>query len=403
MNVYLARQPIFDRKQKVVAYELLYRTGEVNYNLEQDGTLATSEVLSNALLNIGLDKISRGNRLYINFTKELLIDQTAYLLPKEQFIIEITENTVPDRQMIEACQQLYKEGYTLALDDFNLDSMCKELLDFVDVVKIDFQASDAAERIRIETFLKKGRVKLLAEKVETAPDFKTAMTDGYDLFQGYYFCEPVVITGKSISSTKMQSMRLMQEIYKPDMDVDQIETIIKQDPSLSYKLLRFINSPAFPLRFPINSIRQAIALLGQKELIKWVSLVALRNAGYDKPDELIIAAITRAKFCESVAQATRFKSKSADLFLTGLFSLLDTFLDQPMEDILVDLPLAEEIKQALLGQEGDYKHILDLILFYEKGNWNKAFELAATNFNLDDMFTMNCYLESMELADVSWD
>ncbi len=403
LNFYLARQPIFNRSKKVIAYELLYRAGEANVNLEKDGTRATKVVISNTLLEIGLDKVSRGNRLFINFNKELIDNRVPFLLPKDQVAIEITEDTIIDSQTFEVCKELKKEGYTLVLDDFNLDSHCKDLLDYVDIVKIDFLALGAFERSKVETFLKKSRAKLLAEKIETAAEFEEAVKSGYLLFQGFFFCKPVIIIGRAISGNKMQNLRLVQEIYKPDMDVDQIEAIIKQDPALSYKLLRFINSPAFPLRFEISSIRQAVALLGQKELLKWVSLVALRNLGYDKPDELIVAAVTRARFCETVARATRFKSQSADLFLTGLFSLLDTFLDQPMEDALANLPLAEVVRQALLGKEGDYRSILDIVLFYEKGQWNEAFELAATRFNLDEMFAMTCYLESLELADASWE
>lgn len=403
LNIYLARQPIFNRSKKVIAYELLYRSGETNVNLEKDGTQATTMVISNTLLEIGLDKVSRGNRLFINFNKELIDNRVPFLLPKEQVAIEISEDTITDGQTIEVCKELKKEGYTLVLDDFNLDSQCKELLDYVDVVKIDFLNLGAAERSKVETFLKNSRAKLLAEKIETAAEFESAVKSGYLLFQGFFFCKPVIITSRSISANKMQSLRLVQEIYKPEMDVDHIEAIIKQDPALTYKLLRFVNSPAFPLRFEISSIRQAVALLGQKELLKWVSLVALRNLGYDKPDELIVAAVTRARFCETMAKATRFKRQSADLFLTGLFSLLDTFLDQPMEDALANLPLAEEVKQALLGNEGDYRSILDIVLFYEKGQWNEAFNLAATRFNLDEMFAMNCYLESVELADASWE
>jgi c-di-GMP-related signal transduction protein len=186
------------------------------------------------------------------------------------------------------------------------------------------------------------------------------------------------------------------------MDFDQVETLIKQDPSLSYKLLRFINSIAFPVRFPIRSIRQAIALLGQQEMVKWASLVALRNVGYDKPDELIVTAVSRAKFCESMAKVTDLRDRSADLFLTGLFSLLDTFLDQSMEEAIAELPLADEIKGALLGESGSFKSILDLVLLYERGAWDKAFEIAAADYNLDEVEVMSFYLESLELADMAW-
>jgi c-di-GMP-related signal transduction protein len=402
VKIYLARQPIFDRRQKVIAYELLYRTSEENINLESDGNLATSEVISSSFLNIGLDKITRGKKAFINFTKRLLDDETAFLLPKDLVAIEITEETEPDEKTLQNCTLLHKKGYTLILDDFNMRSNCMSLLDLVEIVKVDFQNTLPNEREEIVSFLKGKKKRLLAEKVETVQDYGDAMASDFDYFQGYFFCEPSIVVGREIPSTKMQNLRLLQEIYKPEMDFDHVEALIKQDPSLSYKLLRFINSIAFPVRFPIRSIRQAIALLGQQEMVKWASLVALRNVGYDKPDELIVTAVSRAKFCESMAKATDLRDRSADLFLTGLFSLLDTFLDQPMEDAIAELPLADEIKEALLGKSGVFKNILDLVLLYERGLWDKAFEIAAADYNLDEVEVMSFYLESLELADMAW-
>ncbi len=402
MDVYLARQPIFDRQQKVVAYELLYRTSKDNYNPEKDGKLATSEVISSSFLNIGLDRITRRKKAFINFTSELLQDETAFLLPKELIAIELTESLQADQDVWRACEKLSSAGYTMVLDDFDMNSKCMSLLDLVEIVKVDYQETGSEERTEIVDFLQKKKKKMVAEKIETVQEYGDAMSAGYDYFQGYFFCEPSIIVGKEIPSTKIQNLRLLQEIYKPEMDFDQVETFIKQDPSLSYKLMRFINSVAFPLRFPIRSIRQAMALLGQKEMIKWVSLVALRNFGYDKPDELIVTAVSRGKFCELMALATNFEDRSADLFLTGLFSLLDTFLDQPMESILAELPLDQEIKAALLGEEGDFRYILDMVLLYEKGSWDKAFEIAATQYNLDEVEIMSYYLESLELADMAW-
>ncbi len=402
MNFYLARQPIFDRRQKVIAYELLYRAGEENLNLEKDGTRATTAVISRALLDLGLQKVARGSRLFIRFSWKLIIDETALLLPKEQVAIEITMDTEPDRQMIDACRHLHKEGYTLVLDGYDQHLKGGELLAFADIVKIDFQATGAAERGQVAAYLKENGKKLLAKKVETVSDFETAMECGFDYCQGYFFCEPVVIKGRELSTTKMQNLRLMQEVYKPEMDMDQMEKIVSQDPSLSYKLLRFINSPAFAMRFPISSIRQAVALLGQKELVKWVSLVALRNVGYDKPDELIVAAVFRARFCETMAQHSRLKDRSAELFLTGLFSLLDVFLGQPMEEVLTELPLTEEVKQALRGEEGDYGKLLSLVLLYEKGNFDQALTIAINDYQLEPVQAMLCYLEALELADMAW-
>jgi c-di-GMP-related signal transduction protein len=402
LNIYLARQPIFNRQQKVVAYELLYRSNEENYNPEPDSNRATAEVIASSFLNIGLDKLTRRKKAFINFTKQLLEDNTAYLLPKDLVAIEITEDIVPDQKTFDACEELNAKGYSLVLDDFNLASKFISLLHLIEIVKVDYQQTDRTERSEIVEYLRERDKKLLAEKVETVNDYGNAMSSGYDYFQGYFFCEPSIVIGREIPSTKLHNLQLLQEIYKAEIDFDRVETLIKLDPSLSYKLLRFINSIAFPVRFPIRSIRQAMALLGQQEMIKWASLVALRNVGYDKPDELIVTAVSRARFCESVALATSMKNRSADLFLTGLLSLLDTFLDQPMENILKELPLAEEIKSALLGQDGDFKNILDLVLLYEKGSWEKAFEIAATKYNLDEVEVMSYYLESLELADMAW-
>lgn len=402
MKIYLARQPVFDRRQKVVAYELLYRTSEENFNPEKDGNLATAEVISNSFLSIGLDRITRGKKAFINFTKQLLDNETALLLPKELVAIEITEDIEPDQETLEKCRSLHEQGYSLILDDFDLSSRCMGLVDLVDIIKVDFQSSDAAERKKIIDHFRTSDKKLLAEKVESVQDYGDAMTGGFDYFQGYFFCEPAIVIGRDIPSTKMQNLRLLQEIYKQEMDFDQVEKLIKQDPSLSYKLLRFINSIAFPVRFPIRSIRQAIALLGQQEMIKWASLVALRNVGYDKPDELIVTAVSRAKFCEAMAGVTYLKDRSADLFLTGLFSLLDTFLDQPMDEILRELPLDQEIKTALLGEPGPFKSILDLVMLYERGSWDKAFAIASTEYGLDEVEVMSFYLESLELADKAW-
>ena len=402
MNIYLARQPVFNRRQKVIAYELLYRAGFFNRYPEKNRDQATSEILSHSFLNIGLEQITRGKKAYINFTKHLLDSDVALNLPKELVAIEITEDIAPDQKTIDACYKLHQSGFELLLDDFDLESKAMALLDFIDVIKVDFQDTTEAQRQEILRFFQGSNKKMLAEKVETAHDYFEAMNYGFDYFQGYFFCEPVIITGKDFPSTKLQNFRLLQEIYKPQINFDEVEELIKIDSSLSYKLLRFINSVAFPLRFPIRSIRQAITLLGQKELIKWASLVALRNVGYDKPDELLVTAVSRAKFCEAVGEGTVFAERKTDLFLTGLFSLLDTFLDRPMSDILKELPLNDDIKSALLGEAGDLYNILTLVQLYERGLWDEAFRIAREEYQLDEVKVMTYYLEALELADQAW-
>ncbi len=403
MNIYLARQPIFDRKQVVVGYELLHRSSACNQFMGIDGDLASSELISNAFLGIGIDKVTRGKRAFINFTKKLLEDETALFLPKEAVAIEILEDIEADISSLDACKRLKQFGYTLVLDDYDFDQKHDGFLDYVDIVKIDFQKAKRQDNSKMISFLNGRDNIMLAEKVETIDDYNLAMKSGFKLMQGYYFCKPVVLDSKSIPSNRLQSMRLMNEIYKPFMDFDRVEQLVKEDASLSYKLLRYINTLAFPTRFEISSIRQAMALLGQKEMIKWSSLVCLHTFSNDKPDELIIAAITRARFCESIAVAANRKEKSSDYFITGLFSLLDTFLDQPMKDILDGLPLLDEIKNALLLTPNEYRKPLDIFLLYECGSFDHAFAVAKDNFGLDDEVVMKSYLAAIEMADINFD
>lgn len=402
MDIFLARQPIFNRNQTVIAYELLHRSCSKNYFMGTDGDIATSELISNAFLDIGLDRITRGKRAFINFTKKLLEDETALFLPKDAVAIEILEDVEPDAAALAACKKLRQLGYTLVLDDCDCNMENRAFLDLVDIVKVDFQRVKLQDRPKMMSFFKSKSYKLLAEKVETVEDFGLAMESGFDLLQGYFFCKPVIVTGRGIAANKLQSMRLLQEIYKNEMDFDTIERLIKEDATLSYKLLRCINSLAYATRFKISSIRQAMALLGQKEIIKWASLACLHTLSSDKPNELLVTAIARAKFCESIAIAAKLKDSSSEYFITGLFSLLDTFLDRPMEEILKELPLAEKIKRALLSVPGGYRKVLDIFLLYERGYFDEAFEIAIRDFNVDDVTVMKCYLDSIDLADIKW-
>ncbi len=404
MDIYLARQPIFDRYKNVVGYELLHRSSEINAYTAVDGNLATSELISNVFFNIGLEKITRGKTAFINFTKQLLESETVLLLPKEHVTIEILEDIEPDEEVIEACRNLRKSGYTLALDDYTGrgDKDYRTLLALSDIVKVDLQNLEPSDRSRIGRMINDKKKTFLAEKVETIDDFNSAKELGFDLFQGFFFCKPVMLSSKSISASELRTIRLMQEIHRPEVDFDQIEALIKEDLSLSFMLLRCVNSLVYAIRMPVNSIRQAIALLGQKELIKWISLACLHTVGKDKPDELMITALYRAKFCESIALSAGLKQQSSEYFLTGLFSLLDTLFDRPMAEVLDELPLTEAVKEALLGKPGRYKSALEIALFYEQGDFSRACELAKSEYELDKEELARFYLDALQLADRQW-
>lgn len=401
MDIFLARQPIFDLKQAVFAYELLYRSGTQNVYTGVNGDRASTEVISNSIMLFGLENLTRGKKAFINFTRKMLDDEVATLLPRESIVVEILEDVEPDEQMLSACKKLKELGYLLALDDFSYDSRFDAFFDLVDFIKVDFLLTKPAEREvlvrRIGEKAGSKNIKFLAEKIETMDDFYYALKTGYTYFQGFFFSQPNIIAGKDIASFKHTYLQLIKEISKPDLNFDQIEDIIKRDVALSYKLLRFINSALFSFRSEISSIKQALVLLGQKEILKWVSLIAIKSICSDKPDELFRLAVVRGKFCELIAPLIGLQNRSSDFFLMGMFSLIDAFLDQPLAGILSQLPMPRDIKKALLGKESQLKNVCQLAIAYEKGNWTRTTRLAK-KLHLTEQQIIDVYFKSLSFA-----
>lgn len=398
VNNYIARQPIFDGKLQVYAYELLHRSGSDNYCLETDGDRASSEVISNSLFVFGLDKLTRGRKAYINFTAKLLEDEVPSVLPPDRVVVELLESVNPCEKLFAACRKLKQAGYQLALDDFTYREDFCTLLDLADIVKVDFlQTRGRARKEIIERINRPGMI-YLAEKVESKEDLAEAVELGYTYYQGFFFSKPEIMAERDIPASKLAYLRVLQALSRPEIDYQQVENLFKSDFSLSYKLLKLINSAAFHFSGEISSIRQALTLLGQRELVKWFSLLVVKNIGENKPDELIVTAICRARFCELLATPAGLKQRSSDLFLLGLFSLAEAVFDQPLEKILKDLPLAPDIKGALLGEEGPMTVLYQLVLSYEQGNFTKTNELAS-RLGLDDKKVAGYYLKGLDLAD----
>jgi len=398
MNIYVARQPVFDREKSVFGYELIYRSGLDYVAPDMDGDWATAEAIVNSLVTVDLNSITRGKKALVKFTWQLLEEDTALLFSPASLVVQVFE-PAPDRGILAACARLKEQGYLLALGDIKKQIGCEPLMTLADIIKIDYRELPSRDRQQLINGLRRFKAKLLADKVETLEEYSDALGKGYTYFQGFFFCEPVIVEGKELSSSKMHNLMLIQEIYKPEIDIDRLEALIKQDLALTYHLLRFINSAAFQIRVPVRSIRQAIVLLGQKELSKWVSLITLRGMGHDKPDELIVTALSRGRFCEALAGMAGLKERGTDLFLTGLFSLLDVFLSRPMESAISGLPLDPDIKATLLGHKSAFRDIFDLALSYEQRNWKKTGELAAKlSISNENLFT--CYLNSMNLPEV---
>ncbi|MFN4179994.1 MAG: EAL and HDOD domain-containing protein [Armatimonadota bacterium] len=376
MQVFVARQPIFDRMRRVVAYELLFRSGLENMFKGTNGDMASQSVISSSIHVFGFSSLTGGKPAFVNFTKQLLLSGVALVLPPKQVVVEVLETVEPEDDVISACLELKRHHYLLALDDFVLRPNYEPLVELADIIKVDFlQVKGEERKILAQKFGKKG-VRMLAEKVETHEDFSEALQAGYSYFQGFFFCKPEIISGREIPSHKLTYLRLMQELNREDLDFNQIEAILKSDASLSFKLLRYINSAAIGLRYPVTSLRQAMILLGEQNLRRWAMLALAASMLEDKPQELLITGVVRGRFCELVCLRLGLNVVGVDSFLIGLLSVLDALLDRPLSELLEDLPVAMEIKDALLGRPTILGTVHKLILSYEQAQWEEVSNLT---------------------------
>lgn len=371
-NVFVARQPIFTADRQVFGYELLFRSGFKNYCDNLDDNYTTSKVLSNSFLVLGVESITGGKKAFINFPRKLLLDDVATSFSNKIMGIEILETVDPEDDIIAACKRLKEGGYTLALDDFVLEEKFRPLIELADIIKIDFMATPPELRGDIIQMINRPNIKYLAEKVETYEDYQQGLDLGYSYFQGYFFSKPVILTGKDIPGYKVTYLQILQEVSSEHADFSHLEQVIKQDVSLTYKLLRYINSALYGFNDKIQNLKHALIMLGIDEIRKWMALIIMSDLGKDKPAELIISSIIRAKFCESLAQHIGKPHMACDLFLLGMFSMIDAFFDRPLEEILDELPINSDIKHALQGEENIFRDMYELIVAYEKGLWKVA-------------------------------
>lgn len=379
MDVFVARQAVLDRHLDVYGYELLFRSCLDETSNNRNDRLASSQVICNSFFSIGAEKLLGGKRAFINFPRDLLIDEQASILPPQIAVVEILETVEPDPEVIAACRNLKSRGYLLALDDF-ARQRSDPLSQFADIIKVDFQATTKAEQEGLLQLYGSRGIRMLAEKVETQEEFERARRMGYCYFQGYFFARPVVFSSREVPGFKLNYLRILREIHSPELQYDQLETLIRQELSLSYKLLRYVNSVAFYPRTEIHSIKQALVFLGENEIRKWVSLVTLLDLAVDKPAELVVTALLRARFCESLAGWAGLSRRQSDLFLMGMFSLLDAIVGRPLEELLGELALADDVRDALLGKasrESRMAAVYELVLAYEKGEWEGLSKTAS--------------------------
>ena len=394
-QIYIARQPIYDAQLKVVAYELLFRSGTTNTADFLDGDAATTNVIVNSITEIGMDQLVGPHRAFINLTHNHILQMAEQPLPelKDRLVLEILEDIKADDAIIEAVNKLAKEGFTIALDDFIYSKSLQPLVELSDIIKIDLMALNDNELEMHVKKLSNGKRKLLAEKVETHEEFNRCKELGFDYYQGYFFSKPQIIEGKSLPANKIAILSLLAKLQDNESSNEDLAEIISQDITMSVRVLRYINSAQFGFAKEVDSIQQAILMLGRTTIRNLATLVSMSQVK-GKPHELLIISMIRSKMAENIAQ--RVKANKDVCFTIGLFSIIDTLMDQDMSVLIEGLPLTESIRTALISYEGELGKILHCVLAYEDGDWENA---HYDNLSINEI--RDCYLDALNWSNAS--
>lgn len=369
--VSVARQPIFDRRGQIIAHELLYRHAPEATACNDAGDLAGARTLSDAVLAVGLDALTCGLPAFINLTRPLILNGAGSLLPRELAVLEIREDVPIDAEVIEACQRLHAEGYSLALDDFTPGSDAETLLPWVRYVKIDVLATPAPQWRALAARFDQMKIHPLAEKVETIEVAERARAAGFQFFQGYYYCRPTTFATTPLPARRLAYLQLLTALSRENLSLGEVEDLVKHDVSLSYRVLRAINSAAFGIQREVTSIRSALVLLGVTQIRAWASVWALAGLSEGNSPGAVATALVRARCCERLGELLS-GPESGGYFMLGLYSLLDVILKRPMSHVLTEMPLPMPIRDALVGGKNDARTALDLVVAYEQGEWASA-------------------------------
>ena len=409
MEIFVARQPIFDIRNDVYAYELLYRKdAERNYFDESaDPDQASKRTLINSFVDIGLDKLTGGRRAFVNFTENLLLNGVPKLLSPKLLTVEILENIAPTPDVLEACARIKQEGFQIAMDDFVLSEANSAFFDYADIIKVDFLLTPFPDIAVLaqsvcdwQASRKHARsIRLLAEKIENKDVLNTAIEMGFEYFQGYYFSKPVIVAGRSLNPRSINLMRLLQISMKEDFSFNDATDVIKHDVALSYRLLQFVNSANFGIRAAISNIQQALVVLGTAEVRKWMMLICLAELNQDKTPELTRMSLIRARFLERIAQLTgKGKQKTENLYLLGMFSLMDTIMEMSMEEVFAQIHVDKSVSTPLISRSGDDYDLLRLIELYEQGDFDAA-NAQSEALSLPESELAVAYLEAVQWTD----
>lgn len=392
---FIARQPVFDSGLKVFGYELLFRAGFEDFARIGDAERAARMTLDNSMM-WGLDQLCGNQFAFVNCTRAVLTKRLVELLPPRRTIVEVLEDVAADREILEACRALRGLGYRIALDDVCSMNAVNPFVGIAEIVKVDFRLTSSQQQTELARDLRRLNVTALAEKVETSHEYRAATRMGYQMFQGFFFQRPEVMRRKDIPALRPRYVRLLEAIQQPELDLGKIEEVIRTEPSLCFRLLRYLNSSLFAFDEEIASVRHAIRLLGEKEIRRWLLVAIAGSLGENKPQELVVEALVKARFSEALSEKMGHLIEGP--FLMGMLSGFPALLEIPLEAILQCLPIAPQISDALLGRPGPHRNLLDIMSAYEAGEWASCSKKAEI-CGLSEHAIASCYLEAVEWAE----
>ncbi len=393
-RVFVARQPIVDQAGRVFGYELLYRANDIESTCSGPAPHVSARVVTDAVLNLGLDTLTGGRPAFLNFARELLVSDAGSLLVPKSTVIEVLETVDVDAEVLEACRRLRRNGFSLALDDFTEGSSAEALLPLATFVKVDVLATSPTATARVARRLLARGLRLVAEKVETAQDATRLHTEGYRLFQGFHFCRPATIVGRALSPDRLSQVQLLAALAQRELTIAELEVIVTRDVGLTYRVLRCVSSAAFGQTRRIDSIRQALVLLGIEQIRRWAMVWSLAGLTANRSPEILTTALVRARFSEILGSSLA-RSEGPEHFILGLCSLLDAILQQPMDQALSQIPLSDTVRGALLGDRNPARSVLDAVVAYERGSWAAA-TTAMRGAGLSPSLLPSAYAEALE-------
>lgn len=388
MLAYVARQPILNIKEETVGYELLFRDSQQNTFPAIDPDEATTKIITQNHLTLGLDQICQNKLAFINFHQDSLLHHFPTSLDKETTVIEILETISLSGELVEACIDLHEQGYKLALDDHTYSDEWRVLYPYISIIKVDISHFDQLDLELFAEFFKAEypHISLLAERVETEEEFKFLKNCGYSMFQGYHFAKPEVVEQRTISADKTRLLNLIGLMAQPDVTFEQIADVVETDPTISFKLLRFIATAAKAKASQITNVKNALSFLGLYEVRKFIALIAVANLSQERCTEVYNMALIRAKFCEYMEQTGNNIGDTSKAYLTGMLSMISAILRTTPEEVVPKLPISQAMQQALLNNEGTLGQYINVCQAYESGQWEQLQSYTgAINLSMDQV------------------